>query len=243
MTLLNHPDKGKRAQGINNADKYPITITSPVYINDTITDLFDPSAEVFQLRNSTPNNVIGKLEHATNVELERGFKSIYLHNVREYFNSKPQETVVELTCILINVPYKEFIQKIPPEKWGINLAYHLGGEVLCLKRDEQLRTTHQIERMVLAAPIKNLDMTKSEVIVYEKDRSTVYWRVFNSDNHTTILDIGYVEFAISGSESTIIKFQSAHKLYLPNIVLRYTLANTFIHHLKNYKAIAGGNKK
>jgi hypothetical protein len=95
--------------------------------------------------------------------------------------------------------------------------------------------------MVLKAPFRNLDMTKSEIIEYGKNIATVYWRAFHSDNETTRSDIGYVEFSQSKSGDTVVTFQSAHKLYLPNFVTRVSLANTFMDHLRKYKNIIAEN--
>lgn len=220
-------------------NKYPITTISPVYINNVITDFFDPRNEVYQLTKDTPKEVIIKFERARITDLQKGIKNTYTQKIKDYANSNPVTMVVEVTRILIDIPYNKFILIISPELWGKNLAGYLGGEVNVLKKNEQLRATHQIERMVLKAPFKNLDMTKSEIIEYENDKSKVYWRVFHSDNETTISDIGYVEFSQSKSGGTIVTFQSAHKLYLPNSMVKFSLANTFMDHLRKYKKIVG----
>ena len=81
-------------------------------------------------------------------------------------------------------------------------------------------------------------MTKTEIIEYGLDNATVYWRVYHSDNNTTISDIGYVEFSSSKIGGTIVTFQSAHKLYLPNFIVKISLADTFMAHLRNYRNIA-----
>jgi hypothetical protein len=217
---------------------YPVTKAIPLLDHDSTASSFDPRDIVMQLRQSTPEKYCRELqqwpEHRNS---SRCFRASYRQKVREYISADPLTMVVELTRIIIDVPYDSFIRKIPPETWGEHLSGYLGGEVVVMKRDEQSRATHQVERMVLKAPIKNLDMTKTEVIVYEQNRATVYWRVFHSENRTTKSDIGYVEFAGIGNTATMVTFQSAHKLYLPNFIVKWNLANTFARHLENYQSI------
>jgi hypothetical protein len=220
-------------------NEYAVTETIPLSSGSEANPLFDPRDEIFQLQQHTPKKYLDELaQRLGNQDTSKGFQTAYIQEVREYPSSKPLKMAVELTRIIIDVPYYEFIQKIPPEAWGAHLSGYLGGEVLVLKRDGQSRATHQIERMVLRAPIRNLDMTKSEVIVYDSDRATVYWRVFHSDNGTTRSDIGCVEFAGIDSKSTMVTFQSAHRLYVPNFLVKWSLASTFMRHLENYKKIA-----
>jgi hypothetical protein len=83
-------------------------------------------------------------------------------------------------------------------------------------------------------------MTKVEVIVYESDRSTVYWRVMYSDNDSTVTDVGSVEFSAYDSFSTLITFHSAHALNgplsipIPLSVLAPALSSTFLGFTQNY---------
>lgn len=214
---------------------YPITRTAPVLENDRMTALFDPRAEVQVMRDQTPQPVVEALKEWTSQELEKGFARTYVRKVQEYAQTKPVAMVVEVTRLRIPVAYEKFTERISPEYWGRELAGYLGGAVQVVAYDDQGRAVRQIERMVLHAPLKELDMTKSEVLEYSEDKATVWWRVFHSDNHTTLSDIGYVEFAAFGRDATMVTFQSAHRLYLPEFLTRLTLAQTFMKHLIKYK--------
>jgi len=78
--------------------------------------------------------------------------------------------------------------------------------------------TRQIERMILKSFPVNMDMTKTEIIEYKEDRITVYWRVFKSENQTTLSDVGSVSF-VKKSDQTLVVFRSAHQLGLAGIEL------------------------
>jgi len=49
-----------------NMNKYPITTTAPVYINNRMTEAFDPRIEVFQLIKHTPIEITNKINQARN---------------------------------------------------------------------------------------------------------------------------------------------------------------------------------
>ena len=62
--------------------------------------------------------------------------------------------VVELVTRVVPIDFDAFLRMVQPELWGPNLADYVGGQVRVLGNGRQL------ERMVLRAPFKNLDMTK-----------------------------------------------------------------------------------
>ena len=128
-------------------------------------------------------------------------------------------TVHELTEGFVDMPYDKFLELMPADKWGVNLAEYRGGEVKITAKDEQGRVTRQRERMVLESPLSKLlpgvfeanDMTKVESITHGKDRTVVSWEVLDSDNKTTLKDCGELRFIRDG-EKTKIEFESEHRV-------------------------------
>ena len=221
-------------------NKMPVTKTEPVLDNSKITDRFDPHGEIKKLKSEIPSGISRKINSASKEKLSKGLKLSYPCKINDFPDSAPVNMVVEFTQLSINMPYEKFLARLAPAAWGKSLAGYIGGEVQVIEKDRQNRPVKQIERMVLKAPIKRLDMTKSEVIVYEENKATVYWRVYHSDNKTTKPDIGYVEFGPLDKDTTRITFHSAHKLYLPNFMVRIILAGTFMKYLRNYRKIVTG---
>lgn len=136
-----------------------------------------------------------------------------------------REMVVEHTQGIVPVSLDVFLAHFPPESWGPSLDHYLAGDIRVYERDEEGRVVRQLERMVLNQvpydcdlvnhPAINGDMTKVEVIVYEEDLVTVYWRVHYSENGTTESDVGSVSFARvprQDEEHTLVTFHSAHRL-------------------------------
>ena len=91
-------------------------------------------------------------------------------------------TVHELTEGFVDMPYDKFLELMPADKWGVNLAEYRGGEVKITAKDEQGRVTRQRERMVLESPLSKLlpgvfeanDMTKVESITHGDGRGQSY---------------------------------------------------------------------
>jgi hypothetical protein len=120
---------------------------------------------------------------------------------------------VEYTVGLVDVPFDQMIEAVPPDQWGLNLDHYLGGELLPMDGVEG----GQYERMVLAAlpcdidvDLVNNDMTKAEIVRVKADRAEVYWRVYHSDNDSTASDVGSVVFERYDDSSTLVVFHSAH---------------------------------
>jgi hypothetical protein len=167
------------------------------------------------------------------------------------FAGRPaQELAVEQTSILVELPYSTLAQRLPAARWGVSLDHYLGGQVRVYERDSLGRPTRQLERMVLSpfpcdleSTLTNNDMTKVEVIRYLADRATVYWRVMHSDNNSTVIDVGSVEFRRHDAGSTLITFHSAHELNMPggiaipNWILEPALRSTFLDFVRHYSEL------
>jgi len=185
--------------------------------------------------------------YATREDLLDGMARTWEQDVSELPGAASLPMAVELSKLLIEVDYDQFIAQMPPQDWGVELAYYLGGEVIVYEEDELGRAVRQAERMVLS-PIKidmdlrlgNMDMTKVEVIQYEADRAKVYWRVYYSDNDSTETDVGSVEFIRHDETSTLVVFHSAHRLnaplgiHLSNDIVQFSLQTFFLDHAENY---------
>lgn len=185
---------------------------------------------------------------------EMSKRDFALTNGKMFATSRPgkEGMVEEWTEGLIPLPFEEFVKKIPPEKWGPNLADYIGGEIKPYGKDRQ------IERMVLKGPLQNLDMTKIEQIVKKYDSqgrlvsAKIIWEVKKSDNGSVVTDTGHVTFSRYGKKYTKVLFQSSHKLntfpfnvvFLPKSwkdwMMGKSLSDYFTRVIKQYKKIATG---
>ncbi|MBI3184547.1 MAG: hypothetical protein HYZ28_20625 [Myxococcales bacterium] len=159
-------------------------------------------------------------------------------------------SVEERTIGVVDLPLERFLKKVPAKDWGRHLADYKGGEV------REAGPGRQVERMVLGAPGKDLDMTKVETVREERDSSgrisaaRVRWEVLKSDNGSVAKDIGTVRFERFG-EKTLVTWHSAHDLavapfsspVLPGAVkdalLGATLSGYFSRAIEHYRAEAG----
>lgn len=227
---------------------------------------FESSVRAFQ--KDVPAKVRDAMSSATDAQLRKGLSRSWTQEISH--GGKTEKMTVELTQKLIPVPYETFMARLPPDQWGgPNLARSLGGEVKVLETDAQGRPTKQVERMVLAqddllphlGPLgRSLagkfanDMTKTETITRGADRSRVDWRVFGSDNGSTLADLGSVTFERRG-QGTLVTFHSAHKLGVPgsNVLggkplpipaelIGLPLQSAFLAHANRYAAIVEGAK-
>ncbi len=196
-----------------------------------------------------PKNVQDELDAILKPEnaddLRKGVSVSYPHTFQPWENKEKKEHAVHITKILIGVPYDQFIKEFPPEEWGMNLANLAKiGKVADVVRDDDCRVVKQIERMEFGSflGLADLDMTKTEIIEYEDDLATVYWRVYFSDNKTTDEDLGKVEFRKYGMNETLVTFHSAHRFIIGGIeistgrVLK-SLREAFIEHVQKYKGM------
>ena len=199
------------------------------------------------LSEALPWDVASAAADATWSELLDGVSWHYEQDVVETVGGAPKQLAVEYTQQIVEVPYEDFSVILPAERWGVELAHYLGGEVETYQVDAQGRATAQLERMVLSpmpcdweSPLSNNDMTKVEIIEYEAQRARVSWRVMYSNNDSTVTDVGSVEFAAYDATSTLITFHSAHRLNAPGGIpiplslLGPALSSTFLDFTRHY---------
>ncbi|OGR40544.1 MAG: hypothetical protein A2X29_09545 [Elusimicrobia bacterium GWA2_64_40] len=222
---------------------FPITGTD---LGPTGWDFVD-MIETFQTR--LPKDVARYFSAAGPRELVGGISKSYESEIRAGSGGEKEKVVIELTRILIDAPFSVFQKKLPAGDWGLNIAHRLGGEVLVTEKGADGRVVRQLERMVLSGvpcaavnlSLTNQDMTKAEIIRYGKDSAKVYWRVYRSDNGSTKVDVGSVEFRTYGESSVLVTFHSAHRLrgleFLPGVAKR-VLSQTFLDHARRYRDIA-----
>lgn len=197
----------------------------------------------------TPSEVTRYFVSAGQRELSGGISRTYQSELRTGAGPEKEAVVVEVTRILIDAHYDVLQTMIPAWEWGLNLAHRLGGEVRVVEKGADGRVVRQLERMVFSGvpfaavdcSLINQDMTKAEIIRYGKDSAKVYWRVYRSDNGSTKVDIGSVEFRAYGESSVLVTFHSAHRLrgleFMPAAAKR-ALSRTFLDHARRYQAIA-----
>ncbi len=175
--------------------------------------------------------------------------------------------IEEMTTGVVNVPFEQFVRKVFPSEWGLQLYGHEGGEVEELEHDAEGRSVRQQERMVLETPMskylswlggifpafKHLDMTKTEQVEYGRDSARVRWRVYASDNDTVAQDIGYVNFQGTGATTTV-TFHSAHKYTnsytwpfswgplnrINDALTAMGLSDYFVNAVEHYRSLAEG---
>ena len=85
-------------------------------------------------------------------------------------------------------------------------------------------------------------MTKAELIRYGDGFAKVCWKVYFSDNGSTDVDVGSVEFRAYGDGGTLVTFHSAYKIRtggipIPGPILGPMLSGTFLDHLEQYRFI------
>ncbi|MBL6989722.1 MAG: hypothetical protein ISR65_08085 [Bacteriovoracaceae bacterium] len=200
------------------------------------------------INSSIPDELLSELKAKSLQDKMKGVSVTYPQQVVEVVGGQKKWMDVEYTTRIINKPYEKFLSTIPAAKWGRYLFDLVGRGVGLRTYDESSgKVVRQVERMILGGTLFNLDMTKVEVIIYEKDRTVVYWRVIDSKNHTTMADIGNLEFKKLDDYSTQVTFHSAHILAIPFLFfgirlphtdgLREKIGNAFLKHLDNYHRI------
>jgi hypothetical protein len=129
------------------------------------------------------------------------------------------DSIHQLTEGIVDMPFEQFMQLMPADRWAVNLADYRGGEVKVTEHDAEGRIVRQRERMVTETPLSKIipglfepnDMTKVESIHYDANSAVVKWEVLDSDNKTTLKDIGEVRFIRMGNQ-TKIEFESEHRI-------------------------------
>lgn len=207
---------------------------------------FPETVGVFQA--DKPADAVSRMSRATDRELSEGISIGWVQQVDEQLRGDAQPMAVEWTTKRIPVRYEDFVRAIPPARWGgANLANWVGGATRVVRLDEHERPVRQIERMVLSnegfdVARFNNDMTKMEIVEYARDSAIVSWRVFYSDNGSTVSDIGSVRFDKDGESNTRVTFHSAHRLQLGGVSLKPHLAivgltRAFLAHANRYAEI------
>jgi len=204
-----------------------------------------------------PKRAQKKIARATSSKLADAHSVTFTQKVDDGLGRGSKRSAVHLTRGIVDVPLSTFLKRMPAEKWGVNLDHYLGGQVKVVQRDRQGSPTKQVERMVLSGlpgnlniRALNLDMSKVEQKEIVRDRSgkinkvTMYWRVHDSANRTTMMDVGSVSFEAQGKNQTKVVFHSAHRLgknglVLPSLLVRPTLRSFFSDHVRQYRKIAG----
>ncbi len=202
------------------------------------------------LHGAIPPGEQAVLDAASRDDLLDGVSIVYERPVVEIQGQPARDMAVEVSVGLIEIPYDTFMGWLPADRWGVELAHYLGGEVIVYETDALDRPTRQLERMVLSPfpcdwdiPLTNMDMTKVEVIEYAPDQAVVYWRVMYSDNDSTETDVGSVTFERYADGGTLITFHSAHRLnapggiHIPNDVVQWVLKTFFLEHIVHYGEI------
>lgn len=202
------------------------------------------------LHNAIPADKQAALDAADRQTLLDGISVVYEQPVAEYLGQPTRDMAVEVSLGLIETPFDTFQTYLPADRWGVELAHYLGGEVIVYQTDGQDRPVRQLERMVLSpfpcdwdVPLTNMDMTKVEVIKYTPDKAVVYWRVMYSDNNSTETDVGSVTFERYDDSSTLVTYHSAHRLnapagiHIPNDIVKWVLKTFFLEHIFHYRDI------
>jgi hypothetical protein len=216
--------------GINNITKMPRQ------------EEFQDLKEVVSLLDTKmPVPVRETVDSFTIEDMEQGKALSYDDTVNEYIsNNKKIEKpmVVQYSVITMDASLNDFLKVIPIENWGSHLAGWKGGEVKQIPSEPENNSRYQAERMVLAL---GNDMTKAEIIETTDTTASVFWRVYYSDNDSTLSDVGKLEITALGEKKIKVIFHSAHdlKFYgfmrLPKFIVRPGLERTFLEHLRKYK--------
>jgi len=188
-----------------------------------------------------PVHVRKTIDSFTIEDMNNGKVLSYDDTVTEYnTNDKKIEKpmVVQYSVITMDTTLEKFLKVIPIENWGSHLSGWKGGEVKQIPNKSEKNSRYQAERMVLAL---GNDMTKAEITETTDSSASVFWRVYYSDNGSTLSDIGKLEITALGEKKIKVIFHSAHdlKFYglikLPNFMVRPGLERTFLEHLRKYK--------
>ena len=212
-----------------------------------------PLVKGFQAQ--VPKRIQKKMARASERKLAKTHSVSYTQKVDDGLGKGPKKAAVHITRGTVNLPLGSFLKRMPADQWGVKLDHYLGGAVKVTKRDAKGRPMEQVERMVLSGlpgnlNIRgmNLDMSKVEKKEVVRDKAgkvkkvTMVWRVHDSANRTTIMDVGSVSFEARGNNKTMVTFHSAHRLgknglQFPNVVVKPTLRSFFTDHVDHYRNI------
>lgn len=222
---------------VHKSKKYTIT---QMPNRDEFQDL---KAVVTLLDSQMPVTVKKQISQFSGEELENGIAISYTDTITEYNTNvkmlhKPM--IVEYSVMVMDISLGEFNRIIPAEKWGQYLSGWKGGEIKEVNDVTLKNSKYQTERMVLGL---GNDMTKAEIIEKSDSKISVFWRVYFSDNGSTLSDVGKLDIISIDKNKIKIIFHSAHdlKFYgllrLPKSIIQKGLKQTFLKHLKQYKKV------
>ena len=212
-----------------------------------------PLVKGFQAQ--VPGKIQRKMARVSERKLAKTHSVSYTQKVDDGLGKGPKKASVHITRGTVNLPLGTFLKRMPADQWGVKLDHYLGGKVKVTKRDAKGRPMEQVERMVLSGLPGNLnvrglnlDMSKVEKKEVVRDRAgkvkkiTMFWRVHDSANRTTIMDVGSVSFEARGNNKTMVTFHSAHRLgknglQFPNVLVKPTLRSFFKDHVDHYRNI------
>jgi hypothetical protein len=212
-----------------------------------------PLVKGFQAK--VPARTAKKMARASERKLADAHSVSYSQKVSDGLGKGRGKSAVHITRGTVDVPLSTFLKRMPADQWGVKLDHYLGGQVKVTKRDSKGQPMQQVERMVLSGlpgnlNIRgaNLDMSKVEQKEIVRDKSgnvrkvTMFWRVHDSANKTTIMDVGSVSFEARGNSQTMVTFHSAHqlgkgKIKFPNALVKPTLRGFFSDHIRQYRKL------
>ncbi|GAA2792838.1 hypothetical protein [Crossiella cryophila] len=140
---------------------------------------------------------------------------------------QPDGTVLFHGERVIDVPYADFITRVPIGHVGQFYRDSLGMTTQVVQRDEQDRSVHQGVR-IIALPQPNyaafmgkveLDVYKLEKIDYTEDEQRVWMLTVHSPNGSAVCDDGYMSFKrTNDGRGTVVSFMSCQNFPVPPLM-------------------------
>lgn len=124
---------------------------------------------------------------------------------------------------IIPVEYEDFVQRVNVAKTIQYMNDYIGGMIIQIRKDDQGRVTHQLERnLYLPQPNylalyqgKNIDVSKLEFIRYRGDEQKMFWKTVKSENGSAQFDDGTVRFSRLENGKTVISIFGRQQFTLP----------------------------
>jgi hypothetical protein len=126
----------------------------------------------------------------------------------------------------LDAPYDEFVSRVDISHVGFTFRDVLGITTEVVRRDDEGRSTLQLERIAaLAQPNytafmgkDELDVYKLERIDYGPDEQRNWMRTVHSPNASAVCDDGYLAFVRGPSGGTTIKFLACQQFPVPPLM-------------------------
>jgi uncharacterized protein (DUF362 family) len=121
------------------------------------------------------------------------------------------------------VEFESFTAKVDITRSIQYMNDYIGGTTLVVRRDARKRVVRQAERnlylqqpnwMVLFGG-EVIDVEKLQIVAYESDRQTIYWRTVRSANDSARFDDGSVSFSRTGAGETTVRVFARQQFSLP----------------------------